>query len=224
MSHPGSGRRAVPFIGLATALAAALLLGGCAGVPGGSSAATSREWVAMTAPRLPSLGLPSLSVESSGGPVTELSAPATRAHSGASSDDGDGFVHGLLLYIPNRIFDILDIVRARVRVGPGFGLDVRATELADLYLGAYTSVFVGIPGPRLHPEINWPFGLETNVGAEASVADASTEDSGGPTYGHAEFGVGLHVLLVGVDIGVDPWELVDFATGILTIDLVGDDL
>src|SRR5262245_3153326 len=36
-----------------------------------------------------------------------------------ADDDGrDGLVHTILLYIPNRIFDLLDIVRARARVGP----------------------------------------------------------------------------------------------------------
>ncbi|MCX7766223.1 MAG: hypothetical protein N2246_05895, partial [Candidatus Sumerlaeia bacterium] len=30
--------------------------------------------------------------------------------------------HKLLLYIPNRIFDGVDFVRARLRIGPGIGL------------------------------------------------------------------------------------------------------
>jgi hypothetical protein len=31
-------------------------------------------------------------------------------------------------------------------------------------------------------------------------------------------------LIVGVDVGVDPWEVVDFALGLLTIDFGGDDI
>jgi hypothetical protein len=139
-------------------------------------------------------------------------------------DDSGGLVSGILLYLPNRVFDLLDVVRARLRLGPGVALDLRATEFADLYLGAYTSVFVGIPGPRGEPEINWPFGIESLAGAELSVADASTGAGTDPGYGSFEFGLGLQALLVGFDVGVDPWEAVDFLAGILTLDPGGDDL
>jgi hypothetical protein len=136
-------------------------------------------------------------------------------------DTRHGFVHTVLLYIPNRIFDILDIVRLRLRLGPGLAIDMRATEFADVFAGAYTSFFIGIPGPRGKPEINWPFGIESRAGAEVSVADGS---AGGPYYGWLEFGMGFQFLLIGVDVGVDPWEVVDFACGILTFDPVHDDL
>ena len=139
-------------------------------------------------------------------------------------DDGPGALHTVLLYIPNRIFDVLDIVRARVRVGPGFALDLRATEFADFFLGAYTSIFVGIPGPRTEPEINWPFGIESRAGAEVSIIDASTGVGTAPDYGYLECGLGFQVLIIGLDLGVDPWELVDFACGIVTLDPEGDDL
>ena len=45
----------------------------------------------------------------------------------------------------------------------------------------------------------------------------------GPDYGVAEVGVGLHAALLGVDVGVDPLEIVDLVLGFLTIDLRGDD-
>jgi len=151
-------------------------------------------------------------------------APPGPAALPPDDDDSGGVVSGILLYIPNRIFDLLDVVRARLRVGPGFALDLRATEFADVYLGAYTSIFVGIPGPRGEPEINWPFGIESLAGAELSVADASTGAGTDPGYGTFEFGIGLQALIVGVDVGVDPWEAVDFLAGILTLDPVGDDL
>ena len=136
-------------------------------------------------------------------------------------DEHHGVLHTVLLYIPNRIFDILDMVRARLRLGPGLAIDLRATEFADVFAGAYTTVFIGIPGPRGKPEINWPFGIEARAGAEASVADAS---AGGPYYGWLEFGLGFQFVLIGADVGIDPWEIVDFACGILTFDPMHDDL
>jgi hypothetical protein len=139
-------------------------------------------------------------------------------------DDSGGVVSGILLYLPNRLFDLLDVVRARVRVGPGLALDLRATEFADLYLGAYTSVFVGLPGPRGEPEINWPFGIESLAGVEVSVADASTGVGTDPGYGSFEFGIGVQAFLVGFDVGVDPWEALDFVAGLVTLDPGSDDL
>ncbi|MFH0943757.1 MAG: hypothetical protein V2A76_01050 [Planctomycetota bacterium] len=82
----------------------------------------------------------------------------------------------ILLYLPNRVFDILDIVRARLRVGPGWSFSVRATELLDLNMvGAHATVFVGLRGPGHEPRIPWPFGVETMECLEASLADSTDE-------------------------------------------------
>jgi hypothetical protein len=155
---------------------------------------------------------------------TSLSGAELGASAALADDDGDGLVHGILLYIPNRIFDLLDIVRLRARVGPGLAFDIRATEALDFFLGAYVSFFIGIPGPRLEPVINWPFGMDSKNGAEISIIDASAEAGDEPQYGIAEFGIGAQVLIIGADVGVDPWEAVDFLAGIITIDPVHDDL
>jgi hypothetical protein len=66
--------------------------------------------------------------------------------------------HKVLMYIPNRIFDLLDIVRARLRLGPGLAVGVRLTEPLSAYLGAYGSLYGGLPGPRLEPKLPMPFG------------------------------------------------------------------
>lgn len=158
--------------------------------------------------------------------AASFSLPAAAPEATVLVEDDDeehhGVVHTVLLYIPNRIFDVLDIVRARLRVGPGFAIGARATEFADVYLGAYASVWVGLPGPRGEPEINWPFGLESKTGAEVSVADASVE--GGVHYGMLECGFGGQLAIIGFDLGVDVFEVADFATGLVTIDISHDDL
>jgi hypothetical protein len=139
-------------------------------------------------------------------------------------DEGRGIGHRLLLYLPNRVFDVFDLVRARVRVGPGLGVGVRATEVADLNLGTYSTLYAGLPGPRGKPRIPWPVGLEVYAGAELSVADASTEESRfSPSYGPAEVGLGFQAALVGLDLGIEPWDLVDLALGFVLLDPNGDD-
>ncbi|MBL8767123.1 MAG: hypothetical protein JNL94_07160 [Planctomycetes bacterium] len=156
--------------------------------------------------------------------VTHAVIATHAAEDDEDADDGSA-LGAIVLWLPNRVFDLLDVVRLRLRVGPGLGAGVRVTELADVNLGAWSTLFVGIPGPRGEPEINWPFGFETLAGAELSVVDVSTEDDDhAPRYGPAEVGLGIHLAILGLDIGVEPWEAVDFIVGLVFFDPVGDDL
>jgi len=149
-------------------------------------------------------------------PGDETATPET-----APEKKSKSFGHRLLFYIPNRIFDVFDLVRARVRVGPGFAVGARVTRYGEVFMGGYTSVFAGLRGPRLEPRIPWPLGLETRAGV-AILAEATTEE-GAPEYGYGEVGAGFQLVLVGVDVGVDPVEALDLALGFLFIDLTGDD-
>lgn len=155
--------------------------------------------------------------------LTLAAAMPTNARAGDSNDDGPGFFHRVLFYIPNRALDLVDIVRLRGRVGPGLAAGVRATTAADAYLGSYTSVYAGLPGPRMRPIPKLPAGLETMTGAGVSVADATIDSGFGPDYSPTEFGISLHPVIVGIDAGFDPVEILDFALGLLTIDLRDDD-
>jgi len=132
--------------------------------------------------------------------------------------------HALLWYIPNRISDILDIVRLRLRLGPGLAVGARLTELLDFNIGGYGTVWIGIPGPRRSRTFNWPVGFESMAGAEFLWWDGTTHGHGGPHYGAVEVGLGAQVVLIGADLGVDVWEIVDFLTGIVFIDPVEDDI
>jgi hypothetical protein len=152
------------------------------------------------------------------------SQPQTQTQPAEEPEPEHSVGHVLLWYIPNRISDVLDIVRARLRVGPGLEVGARVTELVDFNLGGYASVFVGIPGPRRERVFNWPFGFDNMAGAEISVIDATTHSGDAPHYGVAEVGLGAQLAIVGFDLGVDVWEAVDFVTGIVCIDLEEDDL
>jgi hypothetical protein len=148
--------------------------------------------------------------------------PATPQSSSAPADEPERENHPVLMYIPNRIFDILDIVRLRVRVGPGLALGARVTEAVDANIGAYTSIFAGIPGPRGRPRINLPVGVENYAGIEV-VVGTSDEKATAPHYGALEVGAGFQAAILGLDLGIDPGEILDLATGLLFIDIIGDD-
>lgn len=132
-------------------------------------------------------------------------------------------LHRVLCYIPNRAMDIVDIVRLRARVGPGVAVGARATKVADVFVGTYASVFAGLPGPRLRRAPRLPAGMESLSGVGVSLADATTGGGVGPNYSPTEFGLGLQALIVGFDLGADPMEVLDFATGLIFIDLRDDD-
>lgn len=138
--------------------------------------------------------------------------------------DRPGPLHQIVFWIPNRVLDLFDVVRARVRLGPGIAVGARATELVDVYIGSYTSVYIGLPGPRGRRVPRLPVGVEGNHGIEVSVADGTTGFGFAPDYGPAEIGAGAQVALIGFDIGIEPLELVDFVVGFVGIDLREDDL
>lgn len=130
--------------------------------------------------------------------------------------------HPLLFYLPNRIFDVLDLARARVRIGPGIGLSARATRPVSVAAGFYATLFVGLPGPRGDAQIPWPLGVENYAGLDVSVLGFSTEGFG-PDYGAGEVGAGVQAALVGVDVGLDPLEVLDLVLGFIFIDFQDDD-
>ncbi len=150
--------------------------------------------------------------------------PAGAARAEEAESDGPGVLHRVVMYVPSRVFDVLDIVRLRARLGPGIAVGVRATELADAYIGSYAALYVGLPGPRGRRVPRLPIGFENNHGVEVSVADASSGFGFGPGYTATEFGAGFQAAILGIDLGIDPFEIVDLAAGLVLLDPRGDDL
>jgi hypothetical protein len=129
----------------------------------------------------------------------------------------------LLFYLPNRIFDITDLLRVRVRVGPGLAARARVTEAVDAGLGSYAALYVGLPGPRQNVQLPLPLGLESYTGAELGPAEAELQGGAAPVYSSTEVGVSVQALVSGLDVGADPFELLDFAAGLVLFDLRADD-
>ena len=150
--------------------------------------------------------------------------PAVIETEQADQEDSPSILYQVLMYLPNRVLDFVDIVRLRARVGPGVAVGVRATKIAQAYAGSYASVYVGLPGPRQRQTPRSPIGLESYNGAAVSVADATVSGGIGPDYSPTEFGVSIHPLIFGLDFGIDPVEIADLVTGFFFIDLRDDDL
>ncbi len=141
-----------------------------------------------------------------------------------SSETTEKSKHPFLMYIPNRIFDVFDMVRLRVRLGPGLSVGARVDSIAELFVGEHSTVYVGLPGPRGKPAIPMPFGMEDNSGKKITTKKTVEPPSEyTPYYGPLEVGAETQALLVGISLGVEPLELIDLVAGFLFIDLKGDD-
>jgi hypothetical protein len=127
--------------------------------------------------------------------------------------------HAIAAWIPNRILDVFDIVRLRVRLGPGGALGMRFTRPLSGSVGAYSAFYLGLPGPRGEPTVLSPIGLEHLGKIDPPSLHASRE----PYYGVGEIGLGAQLGFVGFDVGVDPAEALDFALGVVFVDLLKDD-
>ncbi len=152
--------------------------------------------------------------------------PKTESVKEADEDrsEGHSLGHKLIMYLPNRLLDFVDIARLRLRVGPGAAAGVRATKVAQAYVGTYVSVFAGLPGPRMRRIPKLPAGLESYNGIDLSLLEASTGGGIGPDYSPTEFGASAQLLLFGFDFGIDPVEILDALSGFVLIDLRDDDL
>ena len=131
--------------------------------------------------------------------------------------------HKILMYLPNRALDFIDIFRIRVRVGPGLAVNLRGTEYLTGYAGSYKSVYLGLPGPRATSAVRKPYGREDLKGLMLVGADATDDTPYDPEYSLSEFTLGAHVLVVGADMGFDPVQLGDFFAGLVGFDPRGDD-
>lgn len=135
-----------------------------------------------------------------------------------------GLLHTVLWYVPDRLLDVLDIFRLRVRLGPGVAAGVRATKVAQAYVGSYASLYAGLPGPRLRRIPKSPVGVESYNGIAISVVEAATGGGVAPDYSSTELGFDLQLGIIGLAFGVDPVEILDLGAGLLTFDPREDDI
>lgn len=121
----------------------------------------------------------------------------------------------VLYYVPNRALDFVDIFRVNVGVGCGWGINVRATELAEIGIGQYETTRFGMKGrvlPVYEENIN-----ESGVAFLGFVNGCLQRD---PT----EVGADVQLGIIGAQAAVSLAEAVDFITGFVLYDPQGDDL
>lgn len=140
----------------------------------------------------------------------------------APAPEEKSLTHKIVMYVPNRVLDLMDIFRLRLRAGPGVGVHAQATQLLSFYAGSYKSVYAGLPGPRSNETLRALAGREDLKGLVLVGVDATDDTPHHPGYSSSEFTVGAHVL-VGAELGFDPVQLGDFLAGLVGIDPRGDD-
>jgi len=123
----------------------------------------------------------------------------------------------VLLWLPNRLLDFVDIFRVDAGVGLATGAVVRITKYGQ------AGIITQSPGMLRIGD----FGRASPLQVETT-----NEIGFGPAFKSAPernlcpgiVGAGIDLVIVGAHIGFCPEELVDFALGIFTIDIMKDDL
>lgn len=132
-------------------------------------------------------------------------------------NEGTPWWADLLLYIPNRVLDLIDVFRVDVGVGASVGAVVRVTEYAQFGYRqmAPVSLRVGDFGRQ------FPVLVESSNEFGLSPAFKQSADR---EVCKAELGLGGDLLIVGAYGGICLDELADFIGGIFLIDFKGDDM
>ncbi|WFB35928.1 hypothetical protein P3T73_17380 [Kiritimatiellota bacterium B12222] len=134
-----------------------------------------------------------------------------------------GWISKTLWYLPNRVFDFVDMFRLRLEVGPGIGVGARFTDDFSFYGGNSKNVYLGLPGPREKVMFPALMGLEEKRGVVLLGVDASDVLPHPPDYEYSEIGASVHLLVIGADVGFSTVELLDFFAGWIGKDYQHDD-
>lgn len=133
-------------------------------------------------------------------------------------EEEESLIGKILLYIPNRICDAVEIVRAGVNVGFGIGLDARATWVAKAVFINDMSVGVGFQGFR-----HLPVCLRAH--SQIGVGPIKTPSLSPLDWAINDYDIRFEVfvLIVGAHAAVDLEAILDLVTGFLFFDISEDD-
>ncbi len=127
----------------------------------------------------------------------------------------------LLLYVPNRLLDLLDVLHLGCAVGPGLGAEFHFTRRGRL--GAIAGGDVGLAWLG-----RWTSPVECAAYARASVGIREAVDTRSMgerwRYPRCDVGLSLNPAFALVYAAIAPDEIVDFLVGFSTYDTKGDDL
>lgn len=123
----------------------------------------------------------------------------------------------VLLYLPNRLLDFVDIFRFDVGVGPAWGVVGRVTKYGQIGYREFSpaSFRLGLRGRRL------PFFVERSSEFGVGPGFVRSHDRG---VTPAEIGAGADLFIAGVYLGLSFDQLADFLLGWFGPDFPDDDL
>lgn len=126
----------------------------------------------------------------------------------------------VLMYIPDRVMDLLDVFNVGLAVGPSFGAEVAFTKYAQL--GKYAADEVGFAwtgrgNPKIHKGL-----YETSVVGSDRI-EPDVENTHYFHRGDYQIRVQVAAFLAHVYVGIDLKEIGDFVAGIITLDPSKDD-
>jgi len=164
----------------------------------------------------------SLTLESALADAKEAEAPASPKQPwgdftiGTSDSDYPWWVD-VLLWLPNRTMDLIDIFRIDAGVGPAVGGVVRVSKYGQLgYRKPYpSSVRLGLFGRKP------PFLVET--AEEYGIGPAFVQSKERPVC-RGEVGLGIDLFIISGYAGVCADEAADFLAGLFFFDTAHDDL
>lgn len=136
---------------------------------------------------------------------------------GASGASERSVALDVLLWLPSRLLDFVDIFRVDLGAGPANGAVLRLSEHAQMGARFMSpgSLRLGLFG-RDYP-VRWETGDEYGFGPwYIRSRDRRTGDY--------ELGASFDLLLVGASLGLRFDEFADFFVGIIGVDLLDDDL
>jgi hypothetical protein len=123
----------------------------------------------------------------------------------------------ILLYLPNRFLDLIDIFKADVGVGPALGAVARVTEHGQIGYRSVSPVSLRVGLRGRNPPVMAETADEYGVGPD--FINSSDRE-----VGKGEVGVGLDLFIVGAYAGIDFYQLPDFLLGFFGVDYAEDDL
>lgn len=119
-------------------------------------------------------------------------------------------------YVPNFVMDTVDIFKVDVSTGEGFGVDARATHLADFSYSDYDVARFGFLG---RDDSGMAVtGDEANTDRGMHLLGVTMGDRTSDPY---DVGAKVHAL-VGLEVGANLKKALDALTGLVFIDLEGD--
>src|SRR5690606_24788312 len=118
----------------------------------------------------------------------------------------------ILLYLPNRIVDLLDVVHVGYGVGPGAGIGLHFTRYGRLLAVAGVDVGIGWFGRYARP---YQAAIYALAAAGPMIAPPNADEKWVRWHiPRWDIGVYLHALLDQAYVGIAPDEIVDFVVGL----------